>query len=103
MGTTADIDTADGDCAWSSELGLLERIGDPVLTALTRLARSITGAEGAAVHMFDAEYQRRIAAVGTPLVDHPEGDSMCRMVVRGGTRIVTNDATKDVALSTRRS
>jgi diguanylate cyclase (GGDEF)-like protein len=77
------------------ELGLLDRIGDPVLTALTRLAQSITGAEAAAVHVFDAEYQRRIAAVGAPLVDHPVQDSMCRLVVQGGTRIVTRDATTD--------
>lgn len=77
------------------ELGLLDRIGDPVLTALTRLAQSITGAEAAAVHVFDAEYQRRIAAVGTLLVDYPAQDSICRLVVQEGTRIVTNDATAD--------
>ena len=78
-----------------AELGLLDRIGDPVLTALTRLAQSITGAEAAAVHVFDAEYQRRIAAVGAPLVDHPAQDSMCRLVVQEGTRIVISDATAD--------
>ena len=74
-------------------LRLLDRLGDPVLTSLTRLAQFVTGAGAAAVHIFDAQYQRRIAAVGAPLVDHPERDSMCRIVVRENTRIVTRDAT----------
>src|SRR5579863_41073 len=78
-----------------AELGLLERIGDPVLTALTRLAQSVTGAEAAAVHIFDADHQHRIAAAGAPLADHPAEDSMCRLVVQSGTRIVTYDATAD--------
>ena len=78
-----------------ANLGLLDRIGDPVLTRLTRLAQSITGASSAAVHVFDEHYQRRIAAVGAPLADHPEGDSMCRAVVLSGTRIITHDATAE--------
>lgn len=77
------------------DLRLLDRIGDPVLTSLTRLAQSITGASSAAVHIFDADYQRRIAASGAPLMDHPEGDSMCRIVVLSGTRVITPDATQD--------
>lgn len=77
------------------EFGLLDRIGDPVLTALTRLAQSVTGAEAVAVHVFDADHQRRIAAVGAPLVDHPAEDSMCRLVVQEGKAIVTYDATTD--------
>ena len=93
--TTTATDTQRARLAALAELGLLDRIGDPVLTALTRLAQSITGAEAAAVHVFDADYQRRIAAVGTPLVDYPAQDSMCRLVVQEGTRIVTNDATAD--------
>ncbi len=92
-GALTDADTS--RLAVVTDLGLLDRIGDPVLTALTRLAQSITGAESAAVHVFDAEYQRRIAAVGAPLVDHPQQDSMCRLVVRDGTRIVTSDATAE--------
>jgi diguanylate cyclase (GGDEF)-like protein len=79
-----------------AELGLLGRLGDPVLTALTRLAQSVTGAEAAAVHVFDAHYQRRIAAAGAPLVDHPAEGSMCRLVVQEGARIVTPDATADL-------
>ena len=78
-----------------SELGLLDRLGDPVLTALTRLALSITGASGAAVHVFDEHYQRRIAAAGAPLQDFPEQDSLCRMVILGGTRIISRDATAE--------
>jgi diguanylate cyclase (GGDEF)-like protein len=74
---------------------VLERIGDPVLTRLTRLAQSVTGASAAAVHIFDERYQRRIAAVGLPLVDHPAEDSMCRLAVLSGTRIITSDATTE--------
>lgn len=78
------------------ELGLLDRVGDPVLTALTRLAQSVTGAASAAVHVFDAEFQHRVASSGAPLVDHPAQDSMCRLVIESGNRIVTQDATADV-------
>ncbi len=77
------------------ELGLLDRVGDPVLTALTRLAQSITGAAAAAVHIFDADFQHRIAGVGAPLGEHPAPDAMCRLVVESETRIVTHDATTD--------
>ena len=77
------------------ELGLLDRLGDPVLTALTRLAQSITGASSAAVHIFDDEYQHRVAGAGAPLGEHPAQDSMCRLVVAGESRIVTHDATTD--------
>jgi diguanylate cyclase (GGDEF)-like protein len=81
-----------------SRIGVLERIGDPVLTALTRLAQDVTGASSAAVHIFDDEYQRRIAASGAPLGDHPAQDSMCRMVITSGTRLITSDATKAESL-----
>jgi diguanylate cyclase (GGDEF)-like protein len=77
------------------ELGLLDRVGDPVLTGLTRLAQTITGAASAAVHVFDAEFQHRVAAVNAPLGEHPASDSMCRLVVDGDSRIVTQDATAD--------
>ena len=30
-----------------------------------------------------------------PLSDHPEGDSMCRIVVVTCTRVITRDATED--------
>jgi diguanylate cyclase (GGDEF)-like protein len=77
------------------ELGLLDRVGEPTLTALTRLAHAITGAGSAAVHVFDTEFQHRIAAVGAPLTAHPARDSMCRLVIEGGERIVIQDATAD--------
>jgi diguanylate cyclase (GGDEF)-like protein len=94
MGTPTDIETQ-RRLSTVADLRLLERIGDPVLTGLTRLARTLTGASGAAVHIFDAGYQRRIAAAGVPLLDHPEGDSMCRIAVLNGTRVITRDATED--------
>ena len=78
-----------------AELGLLDRVGDPVLTTLTRLAQTVTGAASAAVHVFDADAQHRVAGVGAPLIDHPAPDSMCRLVIEGGDRIVTQDATAD--------
>lgn len=78
-----------------SDLRILERIDDPVLTGLTRLATVITGSSAAAFHIFDAHYQRRIAATGAPLGEHPEQDSMCRMVMLSDSRIVTADATHD--------
>jgi diguanylate cyclase (GGDEF)-like protein len=82
-----------------TSLGLLDRIGDPVLTALVRLAQQITGASAAAVHVFDADHQRRIAAVGAPLADHPAKDSMCRVVIESGARLITTDATREDRLS----
>jgi diguanylate cyclase (GGDEF)-like protein len=77
------------------ELGVLDRLGDPVLTGLARLARSITGASAAAVHVFDESYQRRIAAVRAPLVDYPAEGSICRRVVLTGTRIITSNLSTD--------
>ena len=75
-----------------TKLGALDRIGDPALTSLARLAQSVTGASAAAVHIFDEKYQRRIAAAGAPLVDTLAEDSLCRLVVQDGTRIITPDA-----------
>jgi diguanylate cyclase (GGDEF)-like protein len=75
-----------------ASLGVLDRIGDPVLVSLTRLAQSVTGAGAAAIHIFDDLYQRRVAAAGAPLGDHPAQDSLCRLVVEDGTRIIRCDA-----------
>lgn len=77
------------------QLRLLDGLGDPVLTGLTRLARSVTGAGAAAVHIFDKDHQRRIAAAGAALEDHPAADSMCQVVLARGAPIVTPDATAD--------
>jgi diguanylate cyclase (GGDEF)-like protein len=82
-----------------AELGGLDRIGDPVLVSLTRLAQSVTGAASAAIHIFDDQYQRRVAASGAPLVDHPARDSLCRLVVEDGTRIVSCDAAAEPRLA----
>ena len=73
-------------------LGVLDRAGDPALTAFARLAAFVTGAAAAAVHILDDEAQRRIAADGAPLGDHPREDAMCRVVVDGEQRIVCADA-----------
>jgi diguanylate cyclase (GGDEF)-like protein len=78
-----------------TEFGVLDRLGDPVLTGHARLARALTGAAGAAMHVFDDAYQRRIAAVGVPLVDYPAEGSLCRQVVLSGTRIVSSDLVTD--------
>jgi diguanylate cyclase (GGDEF)-like protein len=82
-----------------SSLRVLDRIGDPVLVSLTRLLQSVTGASAAAVHIFDARYQRRVAATGAPLGRHPAQDSMCRLVIEDGTRIVCADAVTDSRFS----
>ncbi len=78
-----------------TKLGALDRIGDPALTSLVRLAQSVTGASAAAVHIFDEKYQRRIAAAGAPMTDHPAEDAMCRVVIESGTRRITQDATQE--------
>lgn len=75
--------------------GLLERSGDPALTALTRVTAYVTGAPAAAVHVLDDALQHRVAATGAPLGTHPRADSMCRLVVDGEQRIVCADATQD--------
>jgi diguanylate cyclase (GGDEF)-like protein len=75
-----------------AKLGALDRIGDPALVSLVRLAQSVTGAQAAAVHIFDDKYQRRIAAAGVPMVDYPAEETFCRLVVETGTRVITSDA-----------
>lgn len=81
-----------------STLGALDRIGDPALVSLARLAQSVTGASAAAVHIFDEKYQRRIAAAGVALTDHLAEDSLCRVVVESGTRRITSDASQEPEL-----
>jgi diguanylate cyclase (GGDEF)-like protein len=82
-----------------ARLGLLERAGNPGLTAVTRLASFVTGAAGAAVHILDDVYQRRIAGDNVPLGEHPREDSMCRLVVDSEQRIVCSDASADPRFS----
>jgi diguanylate cyclase (GGDEF)-like protein len=78
------------------ELQLLDRIGDPVLNGLTQLARGVTGASAACIHVFDESYQRRIAASGLPLVDVPEDKTLCRISVQTGEPIRSTNASADV-------
>jgi diguanylate cyclase (GGDEF)-like protein len=78
-----------------NRLGVIERAGDPGLSALTRIAAYISGARAAAVHIIDEEHQHRVAAVGAELGTHPREDSMCRLVVDDEQRIVCADATAD--------
>jgi diguanylate cyclase (GGDEF)-like protein len=82
-----------------ARLGVLERAGNPSLTGIARLASYVTGAAGAAVHILDETYQRRIAADNAPLGDHPREDSMCRLVVDSEHRIVCADASADPRFS----
>lgn len=78
-----------------ARLGVVDRIGDPALTALTRIASYVSGAAAAAVHIFDDDHQHRVAAVKAPLEPHPQEDSMCRLVVDAEQRIVCVDASQD--------
>jgi diguanylate cyclase (GGDEF)-like protein len=78
-----------------ADLHLLDRIGDPVLNSLTQLARGITGASAACIHVFDERFQRRIAAAGLPLVDVPEGQTLCRISVETGEPIRSTNASAD--------
>ena len=82
-----------------AHLGLLERSGDPGLTALTRLAGYVTGAAAAAIHVLDDAEQHRVAATDAPLGSHPREDAMCRLVVDGRERIVCDDAAADPRFS----
>jgi diguanylate cyclase (GGDEF)-like protein len=82
-----------------AQLGLLERSGDPGLTAITRLAGYVTGARAAAIHVLDAEAQHRVAATDAPLGAHPLADAMCRLVLDGEQRIVCADAATDPRFS----
>jgi diguanylate cyclase (GGDEF)-like protein len=82
-----------------ARLGVLERAGNPGLTGIARVASYVTGAAGAAIHIVDEVYQRRIAADNAPLGEHPREDSMCRLVVDSEQRIVCADASADPRFS----
>lgn len=82
-----------------SALGILDRLGDPVLVRLTRLVQAITGASAAAVHIFDDAHQRRIAASGVALGDHPAADAMCHLVLEDDARIICADAVAEPRFS----
>jgi diguanylate cyclase (GGDEF)-like protein len=93
LGVHPTADRRRGDAI--ARLEILDRIGDPALTALTRVASYVTGGSPAAIHVFDDRYQRRIAAVNTALSSAPAHDALCRLVVDEAEAIVCADATKD--------
>jgi diguanylate cyclase (GGDEF)-like protein len=78
-----------------SRLGILERVGDPALSALVRVASFVAGGTSAAINIFDERYQLRIATAHAPLDVHPAHDAMCRLVVDEGEPIVSTDASTD--------
>ncbi|WP_217924550.1 GAF domain-containing protein [Miltoncostaea oceani] len=74
---------------------ILARSGDPALEAIVRLAGHIADGSGAGVHILDDRVQHRIAGHNAPVAPHPREDSMCRLVVESGERIVTGDASQE--------
>lgn len=80
-------------------LRLLEREGDPSLTAMTRLASFVAGTSAAAIHVFDDAHQHRVAATNAPLGAHPREDAICHLVVDDERRIVCEDASSDPRFS----
>ena len=82
-----------------NQLGILDRIGDPGLEAITRIGSFLTDGSATAVHIFDERYQRRVAAVNAPLEAHPAHDAMCMLVVDTGEAIVCDDAVADPRFS----
>ena len=86
----------------AARVGALERLRSlhsaaPLgLDKAARLASFIAGSRYAAVHLFDADSQHRVAGVGDlPLVAVPAPESMCVQVVASGARITTADATAE--------
>ena len=90
-----DDDTERSRLKAIERVGAVDRIADPALQGIARIAAHVTGASAAAVHIIDSGLQRRIAAHGAPLEDAPRHESMCRLVVDTGERIVTRDATQE--------
>jgi len=76
-------------------LKVLDRVADPALQGLMRLAAYVSGSESAGLHIIDERWQRRIAGHGVPLLEHPREDSFCRLVVESDEPINTPDATGD--------
>ena len=74
---------------------MLDRIADPALQGMARLAAHIAGVSSAAIHVVGADTQHRIAGYAAPLGDSPVSDSMCRLVVESKEAIVVGDAVAD--------
>ena len=77
------------------QLDVLERVADPELERIARLAAALTGAPYAGIHVVDREHQHRLAGVRAPLDTWPASDTLCRIVVDGEEAVETDDATKD--------
>jgi diguanylate cyclase (GGDEF)-like protein len=77
------------------EVALIDTRKEPALAALTRVARLISRADAAAIHLFDGENAHRVAAVGAPLGAYPAGDVLCARPVASNQQIVVADATQD--------
>jgi diguanylate cyclase (GGDEF)-like protein len=96
LGVSPDGDRRRRDAV--ARLGSLDRLGNPALASLTRIASHLTGGAATVVHIFDERYQRRIAAVNVPLGEHPAHDSMFRLVVddaESAESIICADASND--------
>ena len=78
-----------------TRLRLLDRAGDPALTAVTRVAAYVAGGGAAAIHVFDCESQHRVAATRACLGAHPRDDAMCRLAVDSAEPIICDDAVAD--------
>ena len=76
-------------------LRVLDRVADPALQGLMRLAAHVAGSESAGLHVIDDRWQRRIAGHGVPLETLPREDSFCRLVVEGDEPINVSDAAAD--------
>lgn len=76
-------------------LRILDRVADPALQGLMRLAAFISGSSSAGLHVIDDRWQRRLAAHGAPLEDLPAGDSFCRLVVESEEPLNVSDAARD--------
>jgi diguanylate cyclase (GGDEF)-like protein len=75
--------------------GILDAPTDPDLEALTRLAASVAGCEGAVVNLIDADRQVPAAAIGTEAGIVPRQDSLCAHVVAANAPIHVSDARDD--------
>ena len=76
-------------------LRALDRVADPALQSLARLAAHLTGAASAGIHILDGDSQHRIAGHDEPLESSPREHSFCRLVVETEEPIITNDVAAD--------
>ncbi len=89
-GTMPDVEHARLRSLALHGLGRDESDFDAVdLEMATRLLAHVTGSSAAAVHLVDADVQRRIAATGAPLEERPRSASLCAVTMwQAGPRAV---------------